>query len=130
LTESARVEDLQAADLYIQHLRRRGVPVCLDDFGAGAASFNYLGAMAVDVVKIDGAAIENTIGTLRGRAFMKAMGSFCSALNVQTVGEMIDTREKADFLKDCKIDFAQGYLYGKGEPVPSETVAPVAVRLS
>lgn len=130
LTESARVEDLQAADLYIQHLRGRGVPVCLDDFGAGAASFNYLGAMAVDVVKIDGAAIENTIGTLRGRAFMKAMGSFCSALGVQTVGEMIDTQEKADFLKDCNIDFAQGYLFGKGEPIPSEIVAPVSMLLS
>ena len=130
LTESARVEDLQAADLYIQHLRGRGVPVCLDDFGAGAASFNYLGAMAVDVVKIDGAAIENTIGTLRGRAFMKAMGSFCTALNVQTVGEMIDTQEKADFLKDCKIDFAQGYLYGKGEPSPSESVSPGALMLN
>lgn len=130
LTESARVEDLQAADLYIQHLRGRGVPVCLDDFGAGAASFNYLGAMAVDVVKIDGAAIENTIGTLRGRAFMKAMGSFCSALNVQTVGEMIDSPEKAEFLRDCGIDFAQGYLYGKGEPIPSEIVAPVSMLLS
>lgn len=130
LTESARVEDLQAADLYIQHLRGRGVPVCLDDFGAGAASFNYLGAMAVDVVKIDGAAIENTIGSLRGRAFMKAMGSFCSTLNVQTVGEMVDTQEKADFLKDCGIDFGQGYLYGKGEPVPREVIAPVPPRVN
>ena len=86
--------------------------------------------MAVDVVKIDGAAIENTIGSLRGRAFMKAMGSFCSALNVQTVGEMIDSQEKADFLRDCNIDFAQGYLYGKGEPIPSEIVAPVSMLLS
>lgn len=130
LTESARVEDLQAADVYIQHLRGRGIPVCLDDFGAGAASFNYLGAMAVDVVKIDGAAIENTIGTLRGRAFMKAMGSFCSALNVETVGEMVDSQEKADFLKDCGIDYAQGYLYGKGEAIPSEIVAPVSMLLN
>lgn len=119
LTESSRVEDLHAADLYIQHLRGRGVPVCLDDFGAGAASFNYLGAMAVDVVKLDGAAIDNTIGSLRGRAFMKAMGSFCRALGVQTIGEMIDTPEKVAFLQECDIDFAQGYLFGKGEPKPA-----------
>lgn len=122
LTESARVEDLHAADLYIQHLRGRGVPVCLDDFGAGASSFNYLGAMAVDVVKLDGAAIDNTIGSVRGRAFMKAMGSFCRALGVQTIGEMVDTREKVAFLRECDIDFGQGYLFGKGEPEPAGSV--------
>lgn len=125
LTESSRVEDLHAADLYIQHLRGRGVPVCLDDFGAGAASFNYLGAMAVDVVKLDGATIDNTIGSLRGRAFMKAMGSFCRALGVQTIGEMIDTPEKVAFLRECDIDFAQGFLFGKGETDPIDTVFEV-----
>jgi len=114
LTESARVDDLQGADLYIQHLRSRGIPVCLDDFGAGAASFNYLSAMAVDVVKIDGAAISNTIGTKRGRAFMKAMASFCKELNVETIGEMVDSVDKLRFLQDCSIEFGQGYLFGKG----------------
>lgn len=123
LTESSRVEDLHAADLYIQHLRGRGVPVCLDDFGAGAASFNYLSAMAVDVVKLDGTAIDNTIGSLRGRAFMKAMGSFCRALGVQTIGEMIDTPDKVAFLKDCDIDFAQGFLFGKALPNPAAAAA-------
>ncbi len=118
LTESSRVEDLQAADLYIQHLRARGIEVCLDDFGAGAASFNYLSAMAVDVVKIDGAAISNTIGTMRGRAFMKAMSAFCNELNVKTIGEMVDDTNKLAFLQECKIDYGQGYLFGKGDETP------------
>ncbi|MBN2752397.1 MAG: EAL domain-containing protein [Rhodospirillaceae bacterium] len=126
LTESARVEDLQSADLYIQHLRNRGVPICLDDFGAGAASFNYLSAMAVDVVKLDGATIENTIGTTRGRAFMKAMGSFCDELNVETIGEMVDNTEKLAFLQACGIGFGQGYLFGKGELSPQDVSATTA----
>lgn len=120
ITESSRVEDLQAADLYVQHLRSKGLPVCLDDFGAGAASFNYLSAMAVDVVKLDGAAVENTIGSARGRAFMKAMGSFCRELKVETIGEMVDTKEKMAFLQSCDIDFGQGYLFGKGELAPMD----------
>jgi EAL domain-containing protein (putative c-di-GMP-specific phosphodiesterase class I) len=126
LTESARVEDLQTADLYIQHLRGKGVPVCLDDFGAGAASFNYLSAMAVDVVKLDGAAVANTIGTARGRAFMKAMGSFCRELKVETIGEMIDSKEKMVFLQSCDIDFGQGYLFGKGELTPQDIAKQIA----
>jgi len=128
LTESSRVEDLQSADIYIQHLRTRGIPVCLDDFGAGAASFNYLSAMAVDVVKIDGAAITNTIGTKRGRAFMKAMASFCRELKVETIGEMIDGVEKLRFLQDCGIEYGQGYLFGKGGETP-EIIPDTARKL-
>jgi len=126
LTESSRVEDLQSADLYIQHLRGKGVPICLDDFGAGAASFNYLSAMAVDVVKLDGVAVENTIGTVRGRAFMKAMGSFCRELKVETIGEMVDSKEKMAFLQACDIDFGQGYLFGRGETSPQDIAKQVA----
>ena len=32
---------------------------------------------------------------------------------------MVDTPEKVAFLKDCDIDYGQGYLFGKGESVPA-----------
>ncbi len=79
--------------------------------------------MAVDVVKLDGAAVENTIGTPRGRALMKAMGAFCRELKVETIGEMVNSKEKLAFLQDCQIDFCQGYLFGKGELSPVDVSA-------
>ena len=42
LTESAQIDDLALADRHIQMLREHGCLVCLDDFGAGAASLAYL----------------------------------------------------------------------------------------
>jgi EAL domain-containing protein (putative c-di-GMP-specific phosphodiesterase class I) len=84
--------------------------------------------MAVDVVKIDGAAISNTIGTMRGRAFMKAMSAFCTELNVKTIGEMVDDTNKLAFLQECKIDFGQGYLFGKGDETP-ETIPNSIVKM-
>ena len=54
ITESARMQNLSGADSFIQHLRRQGYPVCLDDFGAGAANFEYLASLDVDIVKLDG----------------------------------------------------------------------------
>ena len=59
ITESARISNLTAANRFIQSLRGQGYKVCLDDFGAGAASFQYLSALEVDVVKLDGSAIQN-----------------------------------------------------------------------
>ena len=58
VTESAKVRNLVEANRVIQVLRRAGHAVCLDDFGAGEAAFEYLGALEVDVVKLDGAYIH------------------------------------------------------------------------
>ncbi|MBS0334327.1 MAG: EAL domain-containing protein, partial [Proteobacteria bacterium] len=53
LTETHLIEDLDAADRRIADLRGVGHLVCLDDFGAGAASLDYLRRLRVDMVKLD-----------------------------------------------------------------------------
>src|SRR5690606_21215462 len=53
LTETGRIGALTKAAAAIGKLRSRGHLVCLDDFGAGAATFHYLRAFDVDIVKID-----------------------------------------------------------------------------
>ncbi len=58
ITETATIHDLEAAGKAIQVLRDMGFRVGLDDFGAGAASVNYLHAFPVDFVKFDGAMIQ------------------------------------------------------------------------
>ena len=67
ITESARVADLKKANAFVQGLRGKGFHVCLDDFGAGAASFQYLSVLEVDVVKLDGSAVKNAQAEI-GRA--------------------------------------------------------------
>jgi EAL domain-containing protein (putative c-di-GMP-specific phosphodiesterase class I) len=42
LTETAEIEDLASVAGRIERIRAAGVPICLDDFGAGSASFRYL----------------------------------------------------------------------------------------
>ena len=61
--------------------KRQGYKVCLDDFGAGSASFQYLHHLHVDYVKIDGeytcllytsdAADERSSVDLGGRRIIK-----------------------------------------------------------
>ncbi len=119
ITESARMSDLDAANEFIQSLRARGHKVCLDDFGAGAASFQYLSRLEVDVVKLDGSAIRNARVAKKGRAFLSALTALCRKLGVQTIAEMLDDDKALHFARDCGVDFVQGYLFGK--PAKSTT---------
>ena len=121
LTESAAIDDLALADRHLQALRGAGCEVCLDDFGAGAASLAYLQQLRVDVLKIDGRFIRDLQFGGRGSAFIKHLVGLCRELGVQTLAEMVETSVVEDEVRRVGVDFAQGWLYGLAADQP---VAP------
>lgn len=118
ITESARVADLSQANNFVQGLRKKGFHVCLDDFGAGAASFQYLSVLEVDVVKLDGSAVKNAQSAPKGRAFLKALTTLCKTMDVETIAEMVDSKEGLEFVRDCGVEYVQGFLFGKPDADP------------
>ncbi|MSO76886.1 MAG: EAL domain-containing protein [Alphaproteobacteria bacterium] len=119
ITESSRLTDLQAVNNIIQAFRQRGVRVSLDDFGSGAASFQYLQALTVDSVKIDGAYIRRLGKSHRDDAMLRGIVRLAHDLGIGTVAEMVETEEQLRAIKALGIEWAQGWLYGKptSEPV-------------
>ena len=118
ITESARVADLVQANNFVQGLRKKGFHVCLDDFGAGAASFQYLSVLEVDVVKLDGSAVKNAQTAPKGRAFLRALTTLCKTMDVETIAEMVDSKEGLEFVRDCGVEYVQGFLFGKPDADP------------
>ncbi|MBT7451076.1 MAG: EAL domain-containing protein, partial [Rhodospirillaceae bacterium] len=129
ITESARVVDLHKANAFVQSVRRKGFHVCLDDFGAGAASFQYLSVLEVDVVKLDGSAVKNAQTAPKGRAFLRALTTLCKTMDVETIAEMVDSKETLEFVRDCGVEYAQGFLFGKPDPDPWQFVSKLDRRL-
>ena len=113
ITESAKMEDLDRANNFIQRLRKDHYHVSLDDFGAGAASFGYLMRLEVDVVKMDGPVVKDAQRARRGKALLESMATLCKNLGIETIAEMVDDKHGLDFVRKCGIDYAQGYLFGK-----------------
>lgn len=113
ITESTAIGDLEKVNRYIQRLRERDFEVCLDDFGAGAASFQYLNALDIDCVKIDGKYIRDALNSSRDEAMVRNLARMCQDLGVSTVAEMVETQEQLDWLTKIGVDKAQGWLFGK-----------------
>lgn len=128
ITETAALSDLEAAGRRISALRSAGIQVCLDDFGVGATSFDYLRRLGFDVVKIDGAFIRD-LSNPRTRTLALGLVELCRDLKVATVAEMIETESQAAAATALGVDFGQGWLYGRPGPSPIVlTSAPVAAR--
>jgi EAL domain-containing protein (putative c-di-GMP-specific phosphodiesterase class I) len=126
ITESTRIKDLKKTDMAIQRLRSQGFCVGLDDFGAGSASIDYLHALTVDFVKIDGTYVREILSDHRSALILKALCTLCRDLGVYTVAEMVETREQVAKLRELGLDCGQGYFFGKPAPqmvVPETTIA-------
>lgn len=125
VTESAALADIEAADRRLSVLRRAGIRVCIDDFGAGAASFDYLRRLSVDTVKIDGAFIENLESEPRTRTLLKSVIDLAASLNMNTIAERIETEAECAAVKALGATHGQGWLFGRAEPEP-RVAAPAA----
>ena len=113
VTESAKIADMEAANNFIQELRNEGNKCCLDDFGVGEASLDYLRRIHVDYVKIDGSYVRESVKTMRGRDMLRAMSALCKDMRMQTIGEYVEDTQIASMLWESGVGFGQGYLFGK-----------------
>lgn len=118
ITESTTIVDLEMVNHFIGILQGDGYKVCLDDFGAGSASFQYLHRLHVDYVKIDGSYTRKILTSERDAIMVKNLTQMCRDLNIDVIAEMIEQQEQSDRMQDLGVQYGQGYLFGKATPKP------------
>jgi EAL domain-containing protein (putative c-di-GMP-specific phosphodiesterase class I) len=112
-------------------LKSFGSRIAIDDFGAGYTSFRNLRKLGVDIVKIDGAFVQNIVRSADDRAFVQTLIDLARRLEIKTVAEWVQDEESAVMLRDWGCDFIQGRLIGLASSdrpwdSPSDTTLPAA----
>ena len=109
ITESVAVTDLHDAQRLIDALRQLGCGVCLDDFGAGFASFAYLKHLNLDTIKIDGQFIRNLHIDTDNQIFVRAMVDVARGLGKTVMAEYVEDAKVLAILKGFGVDMVQGF---------------------
>lgn len=118
LTETADIDDVAAAVQTVNRLAARGIPVCLDDFGAGYTAFRYLKEFKVDYVKIDGSYVHSPRASAPGSGFVGAMVDLARCVGARAIAEMVETDEQAERMAGLGVQFGQGWLFGRPGALP------------
>ncbi|MGH7119821.1 MAG: EAL domain-containing protein [Acetobacteraceae bacterium] len=122
LTETAEIDDIAAARETLATIRAADIPICLDDFGAGAAAFRYLREFRADYVKIDGGFLRAARASGREKAILGAMVGLARDVGAKVVVEMIESAEEEALSRALGADFGQGWLYGKPGRLPGSAL--------
>ena len=112
ITETAVIRNLEEAPRFVTLLHDLGCRVAIDDFGAGFSSFRSLRELDVDLVKIDGAFVENLTSNRDDRVFAQTLIELARNFDIKTVAERVQDEEAAAILAGWGVDYLQGNLLG------------------
>jgi len=65
------------------------------------------------LIKIDSEFIKDIHLNSNNRLIVKYIANLSKELNIKTVAEFVENEEIFNVVKDCGIDYAQGYYIGK-----------------
>jgi diguanylate cyclase (GGDEF)-like protein len=121
LTESTIASE-RAAEARLAALRRVGVAIAIDDFGAGHSSLGRLKALPLDVLKIDRAFVAEIVEDERDRAIVQTVAALGANLRLTTTAEGIETADQLRVLRRLGCSLVQGYLFAR--PMPAAVLGP------
>ena len=90
-------------------LKKKGIKIALDDFGAGYASLKYVRDLPIDVVKLDKHFTFNVSDPSTAR-LISFVSEVCEDLQLEMIGEGIETEEDKKMMIDLGCKIGQGYL--------------------
>jgi diguanylate cyclase (GGDEF)-like protein len=112
ITETAAIHDVDETRSFVARVKDLGCRIAVDDFGAGHTSFRNLRRLGVDMVKIDGAFVQNLDRSDDDRAFVRTLIDLAQRLGLETVAEWVQSEQVAALLADWGCDYLQGALVG------------------
>jgi EAL domain-containing protein (putative c-di-GMP-specific phosphodiesterase class I) len=106
----------QAVDMMGQ-LRQLGCGVALDDFGSGTSSLACLDEFPVTRIKLDGSLIRNILTNARSEEKARGLVQAAKSRSMDTVAVFVENEGIARKVRSLGIDYAQGYVFARPEPL-------------
>ena len=125
ITESALLDDGDAAMETLLALERAGVRLAIDDFGTGYSSLSYLRRLPVDIVKIDRSFVAEIGAAAANDTVIRTIISLARELELDVIAEGIEHEEQVDVLRRLGCRLGQGHLFGRAAPLPEVRAAGV-----
>ena len=118
ITESAIMDNADAAIAVTQELRSRGIQISIDDFGTGYSSLGYLHRFPVNTLKIDRSFIVQMEDNQSNYHVVDSIITLSQKMKISVIAEGIETTQQLEWLKQLGCEYGQGYFFSR--PLPAE----------
>ncbi|EAQ65778.1 Signaling protein (EAL,CBS,GGDEF domains) [Marinomonas sp. MED121] len=120
LSEQHKFEHDGLSHATIEHYRKMGFKVAIDDLGVGYSGLQLWSEIQPEIVKIDKHFIQNIDQDAVKKEFVRAMVAIGNRLGCDIIAEGIETSDELEQLIKLGVKKGQGYLLGRPTPIPTE----------
>jgi EAL domain-containing protein (putative c-di-GMP-specific phosphodiesterase class I)/CHASE2 domain-containing sensor protein len=113
VTESAQLEDIEAAIGMLEKFRAIGIRIAMDDYGTGQSTLNYLKRLPLAELKIDRMFVQHAHQDRGDAMLVRSTVQLAHELGLKVVAEGVEDAECLAFLTAISCDYAQGYFIGR-----------------
>lgn len=113
LLEDENAKDFAVIKRFIKKVKKLGVMIAIDDFGAGYSNFERLLEFEPDILKIDGSLVKNIANDPYSRNIVETIVSFAKKQKIITIAEFVENEEIFKILYNLGVDYSQGYYFGE-----------------
>jgi diguanylate cyclase (GGDEF)-like protein len=118
ITESALMENADAAMPLLEQIQSLGVRLQMDDFGTGYSSLGCLHRFPLSGLKIDRSFVATTSSRRDYAAVIQAIITLARNLGIEVVAEGVETAEQVALLQALDCEYGQGYYFS--QPLPAD----------
>ncbi len=113
ITEQEAVQNYKLFSQAVEHYRRAGFKIAIDDFGAGYGGLKMLSVLEPDFIKIDRHFFKNTTKSKVNFNLIDAIFTACHRIGIDVIAEGIETQHDLDVCREIGIDLVQGYYLAR-----------------
>ena len=113
VTETALLENAEAAVALVASLHRLGVRIALDDFGTGYSSLSYLKRLMPDRLKIDRTFVNSMTVDSTDAKIIRSVIDLAHSLCIGITAEGVETQEQWDLLRELGCECVQGFFLAR-----------------
>lgn len=113
ITETAVIRDPESAIANLRTFADFGVPLAIDDYGAGLSSLAYLKRLPASELKIDKLFVTQLTSSNRDPLIVRSTIDLAHALDMEVTAEGVETPAALALLGVMGCDMVQGYLISR-----------------
>ncbi|MDB5056454.1 MAG: RNase stability modulator [Bacilli bacterium] len=115
ITERSSIEDFSLAQKVLEHYRKQGYKIAIDDAGAGYSSLQAIAELQPDFIKVDRSLIHNIHKYKIKEYILETFVTFAQKMNIHLIAEGIEQQDELLKLSRMGVHYAQGFLLGRPE---------------
>jgi EAL domain-containing protein (putative c-di-GMP-specific phosphodiesterase class I) len=109
ISEATLMQDTQHTAATLASLKRSGVRLAIDNFGASYVSLANIQRYPINTLKVDRSLMRDMDQNAENRLITEAIIALGKSLSVTVIAEGVETRRQAAFLREQACDAMQGF---------------------